>query len=203
MVWWLEFRRVFCRSWRSGATPHEGKSARSRRVGKERGVCGVARLVHSIHYGPRRAPCIRSLSLPTRLTGNTQTGSGSLALLQSEDAWSMFLGEFEDPAAAACDAGQRIVRHHHWQPGLFHEQFINVPQQRAAAREHDAALGHIGSEFRRSLFEGLLDGAHDALQGFLQGLENFVGVQGEASRYALGEVAALDRNLANLLAVIR
>src|SRR5260370_1086952 len=56
-------------------TPHEGKSARSRRVGKERGVCGVARLVHSIHYGPRRAPCIRSLSLPTRLTRNTQTGS--------------------------------------------------------------------------------------------------------------------------------
>jgi len=46
----------------------EGKSARSRRVGKERGVCGVARLVHSIHYGLRRAPCIRSLSLPTRLT---------------------------------------------------------------------------------------------------------------------------------------
>src|SRR5712664_395161 len=73
-------------------TPHEGKSARSRRVGRavcscatvvpwrdngsERwGVCGVARLVHSIHYGPRRAPCIRSLSLPTRLTWNTQTGS--------------------------------------------------------------------------------------------------------------------------------
>ena len=53
----------------------EGKSARSRRVGTERGVCGVARLVHSIHYGPRRAPCIRSLSLPTRLTRNTQTGS--------------------------------------------------------------------------------------------------------------------------------
>src|SRR4029077_5894836 len=73
-------------------TPHEGKSARSRRVGKalcscatvvfgcaggsERwGVCGVARLAHSIHYGPRRAPCIRSLSLPTRLTRKTQTGS--------------------------------------------------------------------------------------------------------------------------------
>src|SRR5260370_18026775 len=31
-------------------TPHEGKSARSRRVGKERCVCGVARLVHSTHY---------------------------------------------------------------------------------------------------------------------------------------------------------
>ena len=70
---------------KEATTPHEGKSARSRRVGKDLcscatvgfdravgfeswGVCGVARLVHSIHYGPRRAPCIRSLSLPTRLT---------------------------------------------------------------------------------------------------------------------------------------
>src|SRR6202030_2184580 len=60
---------------KEATTPHEGKSARSRRVGKERGVCGVARLVHSIHYGPRRAPCIRSLSLPTRLTRDTQTDS--------------------------------------------------------------------------------------------------------------------------------
>jgi hypothetical protein len=70
----------------------EVKSARSRRVGRERGVCGVARLVHSTHYGRRRAPCIRSrariqwrgqgptaphgyMALPTRLTRNTQTGS--------------------------------------------------------------------------------------------------------------------------------
>jgi hypothetical protein len=54
---------------------NEGKSARVRRVGRGRGVCGVARLVRSTHYGLRRAPCIRSLSLPTRLTQNTQTGS--------------------------------------------------------------------------------------------------------------------------------
>jgi hypothetical protein len=53
----------------------EGKSARSLRVGWERGVCGIARLVRSTHYGPRRAPCIRSLSLSTRLTRSTQTGS--------------------------------------------------------------------------------------------------------------------------------
>jgi hypothetical protein len=53
----------------------EAKSARSRRVGWERGVCGVAQLVRSTHYGQRRAPCIRSLSQPTRLTRNTQTCS--------------------------------------------------------------------------------------------------------------------------------
>jgi hypothetical protein len=53
----------------------EAKSARSRRVGLVRGVCGVARLVRSTHYALRRAPCIRSLARPTRLTLNTQTGS--------------------------------------------------------------------------------------------------------------------------------
>jgi hypothetical protein len=53
----------------------EAKSARSLRVGLMRGVCGVARLVRSTHYGPRRAPCIRSLIKPTRLTRNARTGS--------------------------------------------------------------------------------------------------------------------------------
>src|SRR5450631_3537039 len=56
-------------------TTNEGKSARSLRVGWERGVCGVARLDRSNHYGLRRAPGIRSLSQPMRLTQNTQTGS--------------------------------------------------------------------------------------------------------------------------------
>jgi hypothetical protein len=71
---------------------NEGKSARVLRVGWDLyrakwssqaqavgsvrwGVCGVAWLAHSAHYGPRHAPCIRSLPLPTRLTQITQTGS--------------------------------------------------------------------------------------------------------------------------------
>jgi hypothetical protein len=54
---------------------NEGKSVRSRRVGSEWGVCGVARLDRGARHGLRRAPCIRSLALPTRLTLNTQTGS--------------------------------------------------------------------------------------------------------------------------------
>jgi hypothetical protein len=51
------------------------KSARSRRVGWGRGVCGVAQLGRSARYGPRRAPGIRTLAQPTRLMRNTQTGS--------------------------------------------------------------------------------------------------------------------------------
>jgi len=53
----------------------EAKSARVRRVGWGRGVCGVARLGRSAYYVLRRASCIRSLAQPTRLTRNTQTGS--------------------------------------------------------------------------------------------------------------------------------
>ena len=54
---------------------HEAKFARSQRVGSEKGVCGVARLGRGARHGLRRAPCIRSLALPTRLTLNTQAGS--------------------------------------------------------------------------------------------------------------------------------
>jgi hypothetical protein len=60
---------------KEATTTNEVKFARSRRVGRVRGVCGVARLVRGIHHDLRRAPCIRSLALPTRLTRNTQTGS--------------------------------------------------------------------------------------------------------------------------------
>src|SRR6202011_3957503 len=60
---------------KEATTTNEEKSARSRRVGRERGVCGVARLVRGTRHGLRRAPCIRSLSQPTRLTRNIQTGS--------------------------------------------------------------------------------------------------------------------------------
>jgi hypothetical protein len=64
----------------------ETKSARSRRVGLVRGVCGVARLGRSAHYVLRRAPCIRTLAKPTRLTRNTQTGSWAAASLKSSDS---------------------------------------------------------------------------------------------------------------------
>src|SRR5450631_1813530 len=75
-------------------TMSEGKSARVRWVGRDLyralrlsqarfagsgsgGVCGVARLVRGARHGRRRTPCIRSLSLSlsTRLTWITQTGS--------------------------------------------------------------------------------------------------------------------------------
>src|SRR6202043_25351 len=70
-------------------TMSEGKSVRSLRVGSARGVCGVARLGRGINHAQRRAPCIRSLAEPTRLTWNTQTGSwvpGRHAMSPNADA---------------------------------------------------------------------------------------------------------------------
>jgi hypothetical protein len=56
-------------------TTNAGKFARSLWVGRQKAICVVARLVRSVHYALRRAPCIRSFSRPTRLTGHTQIGS--------------------------------------------------------------------------------------------------------------------------------
>ena len=44
-------RRSWVRPNKEATTPHEGKSARSRRVGRERGVCGVARLARGTTTG--------------------------------------------------------------------------------------------------------------------------------------------------------
>ena len=60
---------------KEATTMDEAKSARSRRVGWESGVCGVARLGRSTDYVLRRAPGIRTLAKPTRLTRDSQTGS--------------------------------------------------------------------------------------------------------------------------------
>src|SRR5271156_1626582 len=128
--------------------------------------------------------------------------SASRALLQSEDARPVFLGEFEDTAAATRNAGKRVVRNHHGQTGFFHEQFVDVAQQGAAPGEYDAALRHVGAKFRRRLFQRLFDGADYALQWLLQRLQYFVGVESETSRHAFRQIAALDGNLAHRLARI-
>jgi hypothetical protein len=60
---------------KEATTKNEAKFALSLRVGRVRGVCGVARLVRGIHHGLRRAPCVRSLALAKPLTRNTRTGS--------------------------------------------------------------------------------------------------------------------------------
>jgi hypothetical protein len=59
---------------KEATTMDEAQSARVRRVGRVRSLCGVARLGGSAHYALRRAPYIRFLTEAKRLTGNAQTG---------------------------------------------------------------------------------------------------------------------------------
>ena len=95
-------------------------------------------------------------------------------------------------ARAAHDAGQRIVGHDDRQPGLFHQQAVDVAQQRAAAGQHHAFLGDVRAELGRRLLERGLDRADDAVERLGQRLQDFVAGNGEAARDALGQVAALD-----------
>src|SRR5690606_11531645 len=95
---------------------------------------------------------------------------------------------------------QRIVGDDDRQAGFFHQQLVDVAQQRAAAGEHDAALRDVGAELRRRLLQRFLDGTDDALQGLLQGLEYLVAVQREAARHTFRQVASLDGDLAHFLA---
>ena len=53
--------------------------------------------------------------------------------------------QLEDPPAAARNAGERIIRHHDRQAGLFGEELINITQQRAAAGQDDAAIGDVSA----------------------------------------------------------
>lgn len=83
-------------------------------------------------------------------------------------------------------AGQRIFRHHDRNAGFFHQQAIEVAQQRAAAGQDHATFGNVGGQFWRALLQRNHHRADDAGQRLLQGFEDFIGVQGKAARYAFG-----------------
>jgi hypothetical protein len=83
--------------------------------------------------------------------------------MQVKDSSSMRFREFEDSSAAAGHASQRIVGDERRQPGLFHDQLIDVAQQCTSTRKHDTALRHIAAEIRRRLLERLPHRTHDNL----------------------------------------
>ncbi len=127
-------------------------------------------------------------------------GFGRGVHLQSEYRWPVLVDQLDHAAAAAGDAGHRVVGDDDGQARLLHQQLVDVAEQRAAARQHDAAFGDVGAEFRRSLLQSFLDRPDNALQGLLQRFEDLVAVERKAARHAFGEIAALDRDLEHLLA---
>src|SRR2546430_14324025 len=137
--------------------------------------------------------------LPAAVPKAATQARALLALLKTEVSRAQLVHQLENAPATACHAGQGVIRHHDREPRLLGEQLVDVAQQRAAAREHDATLGDVRAQLRRSLLERLLHRAYDVLQRLLQRLQNLVAIEREAARHAFGEVAALDRELAHLL----
>src|SRR5690606_25291122 len=111
---------------------------------------------------------------------------------------AQFLKVLERLAAAAHHASQGILGHHDGQAGFFLEQAVEVAQQRAAAGQGDALVGDVRAQFGRGLLEGDLDRGNDLVERIGERLEDFVGRHREAARHALGQVAALDFDLAHL-----
>src|SRR3569833_1236853 len=136
---------------------------------------------------------------PAPRRGRRDADQAVLSLFDHKDVAAAFLDHFERLAAAARDAGERVLRDYHRQARLLHQQAGEVTQQRAAAGEHHAALGDVGAEVGRGLFERGLYRADDAGQRVLQRLEDFIAVELEAARNAFGEVAALHLDLTDLL----
>src|SRR5918911_3359845 len=103
-------------------------------------------------------------------------------------------------ARAAHHAGERVLGDDDRQAGLFHEEAVEVAQERPAAGEHHALLGDVRPEFRRRLLERRLHGGNDLIERLGKRFQDLVGADGEAARNAFGEVTAFHFHLAHFRA---
>ncbi|MNE27567.1 hypothetical protein D3C80_1209830 [compost metagenome] len=95
-------------------------------------------------------------------------------------------------AAADGDAGQGIVSDLNRQTGMVADLDVQAAQQGAAARQHDALVGDVGSQFRRGRFQRDLDGLDDLRDRLGQGFGGLALAHLHFARHALHQVAALD-----------
>ena len=104
---------------------------------------------------------------------------------------------FECHARSSHHASERIFRNNYRQPGFFHEQTVNIAQQRAATGQHHAFFSNIGAQFGQGMLQCGFDRADNAIQGISQRFEDFVARNGEAARDSFGKIAALDFHFAH------
>src|ERR1700674_588048 len=129
----------------------------------------TASVAYSAKRNPGEPPRPCS-GLPAAVPKAATQARAFLALLKAEVSRAQFVHQLENAPATACHARQGVIRHDDRQAGFLGEQLVDIAQQRAAAREHDAALGDVRAQLRRSLLERLLHGTHDALPWLLQRL---------------------------------
>src|SRR5690606_27294608 len=68
------------------------------------------------------------------------------------------------------DAFERVVGNVAGYARFLREEFVDVAQHSAAAREHDAAVDDVGGELGRGLFEHRPNGVHDGPEAVLDRL---------------------------------
>jgi hypothetical protein len=84
---------------------------------------------------------------------------------------------FEGASSAACDRGQWIVVDRHVEIRFAPQHSIEAWQERAAADEHQPAIGDVGGQLRWCSFEQVLDCRDDLCERPFQGIADLVGVE--------------------------
>src|SRR5438105_13317883 len=106
-----------------------------------------------------------------RLKNGGGVWSTPYTLIVGEDRAEV-LQLLERLARAAHDAGERVVGNDDRQSGFFHEQPVEIAQQRAAAGQHHALLGDVGAELWRRLLERGLHRRDDLVERLGERFEN-------------------------------
>jgi len=76
-------------------------------------------------------------------------------LFNGEEIQSMFVDHFQASTTPTGYTGERVFGKNHRQAGLFHNQTIQITQQRATAGENDAAFRNVRTKFWRGLFQSI------------------------------------------------
>src|SRR5213594_1690285 len=105
----------------------------------------------------------------------------------------------EHLARAQDDARQRVLRQRDGQPCLLPDASVQILDHRAAAGQHDAAIGDVGGEFRWSPLQDDAYGIDNNVDAFIQGFADFFVGNDYALGNAFHEVAALDLHRARLV----
>src|SRR6188508_1569907 len=88
---------------------------------------------------------------PRPMIGRKSWLSSTTASIEAEQARTVLVDQLQHLPAATRHAGERIFGDHDWEAGFFHQQLVDVAQQRTAAREHDPAFRDVRAELGRRL----------------------------------------------------
>src|SRR5215470_9235782 len=96
------------------------------------------------------------------------------------------------------DARQRIFARRHRQVGLLPQQVIEAPEQRAAARDHDAFVHDVGCELWRRALQAGANGLYDRHHGLPQRFADLLVGDHDRLGNTVDEVTPLDFHRATL-----